>query len=268
VKNLKKFMRSQGLESAPEEVPNLKGDAARAQFINQFKEVQRLKTQLDQYTDLTEENAATIEEIMPQEQLQAYRGVYLETAQRLKEKRDKGGGEAPPELDQLDFEFVLFASTVIDYDYIMALLARYSQQTPGKQKMSREQLIGLIQSDAKFMDEREEIAEYIGTLQAGEGLSEKEIREGYQTFKAEKNAHQLADIAGKHGLGTEVLQRFVDGILQRMIFDGEQLTDLLEPLGLNWKTRRQKELALMDDLIPLLHKLAQGRDISGLEAYE
>jgi len=56
--------------------------------------------------------------------------------------------------------------------------------------------------------------------------------------------------------------------MQRMIFDGEQLTDLLAPLGLNWKTRRQKELALMDDLIPLLHKLAQGREISGLGAYE
>jgi type I restriction enzyme R subunit len=56
--------------------------------------------------------------------------------------------------------------------------------------------------------------------------------------------------------------------MNRMIFDGEQLTDLLEPLGLNWKTRRLKELALMEDLTPLLKKLAQGREISGLAAYE
>ena len=53
-----------------------------------------------------------------------------------------------------------------------------------------------------------------------------------------------------------------------MIFDGEQLGDLLAPLGLGWKARTQKELALMDDLIPLLHKLAHGREISGLGAYE
>jgi type I restriction enzyme, R subunit len=53
-----------------------------------------------------------------------------------------------------------------------------------------------------------------------------------------------------------------------MIFDGEQLTDLMEPLGLNWKTRREKELALMEDLVPVLNKRAQGRDISGLSAYE
>jgi type I restriction enzyme, R subunit len=64
------------------------------------------------------------------------------------------------------------------------------------------------------------------------------------------------------------LQAFVDGILQRMIFDGERLTDLMEPLGLNWKTRRGKELDLMTDLLPLLTKRAGGRDISGLSAYE
>lgn len=44
--------------------------------------------------------------------------------------------------------------------------------------------------------------------------------------------------------------------------------DLLAPLDLSWKARTQKELALMDDLAPLLHKRAHGRDISGLSAYE
>jgi len=268
IKKLDDFMKSQGLTCKPEAVLNLKGDDARSAFINHFKEVQRLKTQLDQYTDLTAENKITIEQVLPKEELNAFRGVYLETAQRLKEQQRKGDDQANPEVQQLDFEFVLFASAVIDYDYIMALLARYSGQAPGKQKMSRDQLIGLIQSDAKFMDERDDIAAYINTLKVGEGLSEKDIREGYQRFKAEKNAQELAAIAGKHELATAALQGFVDGILQRMIFDGEQLTDLMEPLGLNWKTRRVKELALMEDLVPLLNKRAQGRDISGLSAYE
>lgn len=53
-----------------------------------------------------------------------------------------------------------------------------------------------------------------------------------------------------------------------MIFDGEQLSDLLAPLELGWKAHTQKELALMEDLIPILKKLAQGREISELGAYE
>ncbi len=268
VQHLSGFMQSQGLENTPEAVPNLKGDAARAQFINLFKDVQRLKTQLDQYTDLTDENRQTIEQVLPKEALQGFKGVYLDTAQRLKEQQDKGGGQVSPEVQQLDFEFVLFASTVIDYDYIMALMARYSQQTPGKQKMSREELIGLIQSDAKFMDERDDIADYIATLEVGKGLDEKAIRDGFERFKAEKHARQLAAIADQHGLDAAALQTFVDKILRRMIFDGDALSDLMAPRGLGWKARTQAELALMEDLIPLLRKLAQGREISGLGAYE
>ena len=268
VKKLGDFMQSQGLANTPEEVPNLKGDVARSQFITLFKDVQRLKTQLDQYTDLTQDNAQAIEQVLPKDQLLGFKGVYLDTAQRLKAQQDKQGGKVDPEVQQLDFEFVLFASAVIDYDYIMSLIARYSQMTPGTQKMSRDQLIGLIQSDAKFIDERENIAAYIDTLEAGKGLDEKAIREGYTQFKAEKNALELADLANKHGLGVDALRGFVDAILRRMIFDGEQLSELLAPLDLGWKARIQKELALMGELIPLLKKLAQGREISGLGVYE
>ena len=273
------FMQSQGLDAKPEAVPNLKGDAARAAFINHFKEIQRLQTQLEQYTDLTPEQKQEIGQTLPKDDLRGFRGVYLETAQRLKTLRETPGSgdrvrETPDEeygsqaLDQIDFEFVLFASADIDYDYIMGLIAKFSAKGPGKAKMTRQELIGLISADAKFMNERDDIAEYIGTLKAGEGLSETAIREGYTRFKAENNAKQLADIAAKHGLPVEALQTFVDGILDRMIFDGEQLSDLMAPLELGWKARTQKELALMEDLHPLLTKRAGGRDISGLSAYE
>jgi type I restriction enzyme R subunit len=262
------FMRSQGLEAKPEAVPALRGDEARAAFIERFREVQRLKTQLDQYTDLPPEAEAAIERLLPTDQLNAFRGVYLETAQRLRAEQGKNGATPAPAVDQLDFEFVLFASADIDYDYIMALLARFSSKTPDTQKMSREQLIGLIQADAKFMDEREIITDYVRTLQAGQGLDENEIRAGYQRFKAERHATELAAVAQKHNLAPARLQTFVDAILQRMVFDGEQLTELLEPLGLPWKARRVAELTLMADLVPLLKKRAARRDISGLSAYE
>ncbi|MBN6739920.1 type I restriction endonuclease subunit R [Acidithiobacillus sp. MC6.1] len=259
--------RLQGLEPAPEAVPNLQGDTARIEFLRSFKEIQRLKTQLDQYTDLTPEHKATIEQMLPKEQLQAFKGVYLDTAQRLREKQEKSKDPTDP-VQQMDLELVLFASAVIDYDYIMALITRYAGQEPGKQTVTRSELVGLIQSDAKFLDEREEIAEYIDTLEVGKGLDEQAIRQGFERFKKEKHTRQLADMAERHGLEAAALQSFVDAILHRMIFDGEQLGELLAPLQLGWKARTQKELALMEDLIPLLHKLAQGREIAGLRAYE
>jgi len=128
VSDLNSFMQSEGLDCAPEQVANLKGDEARAQFVNTFKKVQRLKTQLDQYTDLTSEDSTKIELVISEDQLRAFRGVYLDTAQRLKAQQGKGRDDSDP-VQQLDFEFVLFASAVIDYDYIMGLISRYSQRT-------------------------------------------------------------------------------------------------------------------------------------------
>lgn len=266
IKKLDLFMQSNGLACVPQEVPNLKGDHARGGFIERFKEVQKYKTQLEQYTDLTAEHAAEVEQALPPEQLQAFRAAYLETAARLKERQDKE--KQNPQLQQLDFEFVLFASVTIDYDYIINLLARADAAKPVKQSLTKEQVIALIESDAKFMDEREDFAEYINSLQLGRGRSVEEIKAGYAAFKAQKNARGLAEIAAKFGLDHNALSAFVEEIIERLVFDSEALTDLLAPLNLNWRERAPKEGELMTDLIPLLKKLAGGREISGLSAYE
>ena len=271
VQQLDTFMKSQGLDCTPSAVANLRGDAARAAFITHFKEVQRLKTQLDQYTDLTEQNRAAIQQVLPEESLRGFKGQYLETARKLKDQQGRPGGNgATPgsSADQLDFEFVLFSSAVIDYDYIMGLLAKFSARGPVKSKMTRDELVGIISAEARFMNDRDDLTEYIDTLKVGEGLSVAAIKEGYNRFKEEKSARELAAIAARHGLAPVALKTFVDGILDRMIFDGEQLSDLLAPLDLGWRARTQAELALMADLHPLLTKRAGDRDISGLSAYE
>ena len=268
VKAMEKWMESKDMVAEPQEVYNIKGDVARVEFINRFKEVQRLKTQLDQYTDLNEEQKAKIEKLIPEEQLRSFRSSYLEIAKQLKDVQQKEGDKAPENIQQLEFEFVLFASALIDYDYIMGLIAKFTQNKPSKQKMTRDQLIGVLSSSANLMEEREDIIDYIKTLEVGKGLNENEIREGYQQFKAEKIANELADVARKNGLEAKALQEFTASILIRMIFDGEKLSELFSPLDLGWKERTKRELLLMGDLIPLLRKQAEGREISGLKAYE
>jgi len=268
VEKLGIFMQEYDLVNEPQEVYNLKGDAARIAFVKNFKEVQRLKTQLDQYTDLNEEQQAKIEAILPQGALQEFRSSYIETAKQLRKIQQKEGDQAPPEIQQLDFEFVLFASAIIDYDYIMNLIADSTQKKSAKQKMTKMQVISLLSANANMMDEQENLTEYINSLDWNTGQDVDTLRKGYEMFKIEKNEKELSAIAHKHGLQTTDLKTFVDKIMSRMIFDGEKLTDLLEPLELGWKERRIKELALMEDLVPQLKKIAQGRDISGLAAYE
>jgi len=267
VEALGDFMQEHNLVSEPQEVYNLRGDAAKIAFVKNFKEVQKLKTQLDQYTDLDEKQQETIENILPKDNLQEFRSSYLETAKQLREIQQKKGADAPEDIQQLDFEFVLFASAVIDYDYIMSLIADSTQKS-SKQKMSKSQVISLLKSNSNLMDEEEDLTDYINQVDWSVGQTTEELKQNFETFKIEKYDKELAIIANDHGLQTSYLKGFVEQIIERMIFDGEKLTDLMEPLDLGWKQRSKAETALMNDLVPQLKKLAQGHEISGLAAYE
>ena len=277
INDLRNFMHLQNLEFKAEEVANLKGDDAKACFINYFKEVQRYKTQLDQYTDLIETNddkgdgvaEPTVAYGFTDDTMRAFRGAYLDVAKQLKTKRENNDPTVSVQIEDLDFEFVLFASALIDYDYIMGLISRYVG-APSVHKMTKEQLVSLICSSANLIDEREDIIDYIDDLDAKgvNGKTEKEIEQGYELFKKDKFTKAISSIAEKHHLDIEAVQTFVNEIVERRIFDGEKLYDLIAPLELGWKDRARKEEELMKDLIPLLKRMAGGQKISGLSAYE
>ena len=275
ISKLKDFMSDNNLEFKASEVANLKGDAAKAGFINCFKEVQRFWTQLSQYTDLveytTDESPVLSDPVsgygFTDDDLKAFRGAYLDLANSLKKRRDKKSNDTSAEIDELDFEFVLFASAMIDYDYIMELIARYAS-TPYKVRITKEDLISLVSSNANLIEERDDIIAYIESLDGVNGRTEQEIKDGYQVFKTEKFAKELITIAETHSIGVSALQEFVHNIVERKIFDGEKLSELIAPLELGWKDRTRKETAIMTDLVPLLKRMAGGQKISGLSAYE
>ena len=267
VENLRDFMEASELPMKAEEIQNLKGNVAKGAFVSLFKEIQRYKLQLDQYTDIDKAALESVSKLIPEDELQAFRGAYLDIAKQLKTKREKQPDNTPPEIEALDFEFVLFASALIDYDYIMNLIARYAGAVTNT-TVTKEQLVSLIQSSANLMDERDEILAYIDSLDGVNGKTEQEIRDEYEIFKTQKYANELVDIAGRHGLELESLKTFVEEIVSRKIFDGEKLDDLMEPLDLGWKERANRESALMNDLAPLLKKMVNNQKISGLSAYE
>ena len=142
----------------PEDVANLKGDDARAAFIKHFKEVQRLQTQLDQYTDLTPEQEQTIETILPKDELNGLpRRSTSKPPSGSRSSRTSPARQAEPAVDAARFRvrpLRLGRHRLRLHHGADRRLLRPSR--PGKATMSREQLIGLIAADAKFIDERED----------------------------------------------------------------------------------------------------------------
>ncbi|MGU9977413.1 MAG: type I restriction endonuclease subunit R [Candidatus Oxydemutatoraceae bacterium WSBS_2016_MAG_OTU14] len=251
------------LKNDPSEVANVKGTNARNEIIRTFKEVQRERIQLDQYTDLTPKQEDEIGKIMDEDTYQGFRMGILELVKQQQSKKD----DAPAEDEQEEADLVLFSSYEIDYDYIMAQIANISQQTSYKQEVTRPKLINLIKSDSSFIGTSESLVEYIKGLSYDEPRTEDQIRKGYEDFKVKRDANEVKTIADDHGLNFDALQNFIDETLQNEAFDDDRLTECLPP-ELGWKERKEKKEALMKDLRPLLEHRSPGLGISGLNIYE
>lgn len=273
VNNLKDFMEGQGLEFEPSQVCNIKGDIARVDFINKFREIQRLLVKIDQYTEIPEEERKEIDNLIPEDKLKGFRGEYLELAQQLKKRQDKqeerGESSAEDEkVNNADFDFVLFASTIIDYDYIISLISKYTfGEKITNEVMTKEQLVSLLKSYSNLLDEKDDIVDYVDTLEVGIGLSEEEIRKGYKQFKETKRNNAIISLAKEFNVDEKELIRIANDTIRQMSFSGDMLDGLFSR-DLNWKERAQREEKLMAKFIPILNKMAEGNTIRGLDAYE
>lgn len=271
VQRLYTMMKSHGLEPEPEEVPNLKGDAARAEFVEIFKDVQRPVLQLDQYIDIPPELQARINAIMPPEKRLAFRTAYLELGREL---RQKGAAESPDDaseptdvMQDIDFELVLFASAIIDYDYIISLIARMvNEKEPERREVTREEIVALLRSHSNLPEDREDILEFVRHPEVINGRTADEISDEFRRFREAKWHRQLQELAHRYGVDQEGLSEFIESTLRVMRYDDSHLSDLFTDEGLGWRDRVAKKNALRADLVPLIRLRAAGQEIDNLPA--
>jgi len=271
VQRLYTMMKSYGLEPEPEEVPNLKGDAARADFVEIFKDVQRSILQLDQYIDIPPELQARIDAIMPPEKRLAFRTAYLELGRELRQKR---AAESPDDVSEptdvmqdIDLELVLFASAIIDYDYIISLIARMvNEKEPERREVTREEIVALLRSHSNLPEDREDILEFVGHPEAINGRTADEISDEFRRFREAKWHRLVHQMAQRHGVDQGRLSDFIQSTLDVMRYDDSHLSDLFTDEGLGWRERVTKKNALRADLVPLIRLRAAGQTIDNLPA--
>ena len=271
VQRLYTMMKSHGLEPEPEEVPNLKGDAARADFVEIFKDVQRPILQLDQYIDIPPELQARIDAIMPPEKRLAFRTAYLELGRELRQKQ---AAESPDDaseptdvMQDIDFELVLFASAIIDYDYIISLIARMvNEEEPERREVTREEIVALLRSHSNLPEDREDILEFVRHPEVINGRTADEISDEFCRFREAKWHRQLQELAHRYGVDQEGLSEFIESTLRVMRYDDSHLSDLFTDEGLGWRDRVAKKNALRADLVPLIRLRAAGQEIDNLPA--
>lgn len=265
ITQLQTVMNGMGLECKPEEVINIPQGENTGEFISAFKDVQRLALKLDQYVDMPEEMKDAIETAMPGDTLQQFRTAYLDLARRCRNEKGSQSKEDPE--DEPDFELSLFSSTLVDYDYIMKLLAKYTDTHFEKVKITKEQLLDILSGSVDLMNERDYLKAFIEEeLHKGSGISEKEIRERYKAYKDKRFNRQIAALAAEYGIEPAALETFVAETTKLRRLDEDALRELLNHID-GWKQRKAAKEGLLVRLAPLFTLLSGGNTIEGLNAY-
>jgi type I restriction enzyme R subunit len=264
---LETVMNGIGLECKPEEVINIPQGENTNNFIDAFKDVQRLSLKLDQYVDLSEDLKNAIEDAMPEDTLQSFRTAYLDLARRTGPTDRGGRTETTPEGEEPDFELSLFSSALVDYDYIMKLLAKYTDMHPEKVKITKEQLLDILAGSVDLMKERDYLKAFIEKeLKPNTHMSVDEIKQKYEEFKNKRFNEQIAALAKEYGIETSALENFVNETVKLRRIDEDVLRELLSHIG-SWKLRKAAKEGLLVSLAPLFNLLTGGNTIEGLSAY-
>ena len=161
----------------------------------------------------------------------------------------------------------MFSSALVDYDYIMKLLAKYTDTHFEKVKITKEQLLEILSSSVDLMNERDYLKAFIEEeLVKGSGMSELEIRQRYREFKDKRFNQQIAALAQEFGLDVVALEGFVSETAKLRRIDEESLRELLSHID-NWKQRKAAKEGLLARLAPMFALLSGGNTIEGLNAY-
>jgi type I restriction enzyme R subunit len=172
-----------------------------------------------------------------------------------------------PEEEDPDFEFSLFSSVLIDFDYFVKLMAKCTDPHPKKEKITKQQLLDRLSGSVELMNERDYLKAFIEQeLEEGSGLREDEILQRYKAFKDKRFNQQIASLAQEFGLDVAALEDFVAETAKLRRLDENALRELLGHID-NWKKRKAAKEGLLTRLAPLFDLLSGGNTIEGLNAY-
>jgi type I restriction enzyme R subunit len=141
------------LTPEPSSVDDLEGETAELGFIRAFRELMRLKNELQTYVEYESEDLP-----LSEQKYEDFKSKYLDLYEKVKTGTKE---EKESILDEVDFMLELIHRDEINVDYILRLLAKLKLANEEDQEKQKKAIIDLLSSDIKLRPKRELIEKFI-----------------------------------------------------------------------------------------------------------
>lgn len=202
-----------------ESVDDLQGDEERAVFVKTFRDLLRIKSSLESFAEF---NFADLG--ISEQEFYDYQSKYLD----IHEERKKHDPEVESILDQIDFELELTVRDIIDFDYIIQLIAGLKNiSSDALRQKKTEDILKLFDRDVKLRKKKELIRKFIEEnlpkINSGE-----DVEKAFGEFWNSERSSALKEVAQAENIP---LEKF-EGVISEYLYTqklprGQEIVDLL-----------------------------------------
>ncbi len=212
-----------------ESIDELQGEEQKADFIKVFRDLLRLKSSLETFAEFSFSDFT-----MNEQEFYDYQSKYLD----IYEERKNNDSGAESILDQIDFEIELTLRDVINFDYIIQLIAGLKNVTSDSLRRKKtEDILRLFDRDAQLRKKKDLIRKFVEENLPKVALSE-DVEKAFSDFWSSARSETLKTLAETENIPVEKFEHLIGEYLYtQKLPNGQEIIDMM-PSPPNFRQRQ------------------------------
>lgn len=200
-------------------VDDLQGEEEKAEFVKTFRDLLRIKSSLETFAEFSFNELGITEQ-----EFYDYQSKYLD----IHEERKNNENDAESILDQIDFELELTVRDIINFDYIIQLIAGLKNiSSDVVRKKKTEEILRIFDRDVKLRKKKDLIRKFIEENLPKISKSD-DVEKMFSEFWASERADVLKKVALSENIPIEKFEQLIGEYLYTQKFPREQdIADLM-----------------------------------------
>jgi len=228
-----KLSKFKDLYHTPTDVANIKSEEEKVRFVKLFRDLLKLKSSLETYTEFNFEDIG-----IDEEEWFDYISVYLDIYNEAKSENE----DTP--INEIDFSIELIRSDLINYDYIIKLLGELKEDSlilSDDYEKKKENLLKQLHRDIKLRDKKELIEEFIeNRLQH---TPRERIKDEFELFWDSKKEQKLKALVKEIDADEEKLKQLIKEYEFRGKISDDEIVKILNyKLKILGRNKKLKEI--------------------------
>lgn len=196
-----------------DDVDAIQSEEEKAEFVKTFRDLMRIKSSLETFAEFDFAELGITEQ-----EFYDYQSKYLDVYEDRKNKDNK---ELESVLDQIDFELELVGNDIINFDYIIKLIAGLKDVTSDTLREKKtDEILKIFDRDIKLRKKKELIEKFIRENLPSVGHSD-DVEAEFEKFWQSERSEALRQIADDEHIDLNAFQELI----------GEYIYTQKTPLG-------------------------------------